>query len=463
MKIAFAASEVFPFAKTGGLADVTGALPLVLEEAGAEIVIVMPGYSCVKESGNKLERVLGDISRSLTGKNIAAYFIEHQRYFGRSGLYQDGNADYEDNARRFAYYCDRTLRLLKEIDFKPDVIHLHDWQTALIPVYLRKRYAADAWFSTIRTLLTIHNLGYQGIFPREQYDALHLPPAFFSVEGVEFYGRVNLLKGGIMTADLINTVSPTYAREIQTPVLGFGLEQVLAQRGDRISGILNGLDYNLWNPETDPVIARPYSLDEIEKKAVNKEELQRACGLPGVPGVPLLGMVSRLAGQKGIDLILESLEEIEPLGVQMVIFGIGEPQYHTRLEQAVKRFGDMLSVRIGFDDDFARSVYAGSDLFLMPSEYEPCGLGQMISMRYGSLPIVFETGGLADTVDGNNGFLFREYSASAFTQAVRTAVMAFHDKDKWRTLVGNAMSCRFDWQVSARKYLQLYERVSVGG
>ena len=283
------------------------------------------------------------------------------------------------------------------------------------------------------------------------------------MEGVEFYGRVNLLKGGIMTADLINTVSPTYAREIQTPVLGFGLEQVLARRGDRISGILNGLDYNLWDPETDPVIARPYSLDEIDKKAVNKEELQRACGLPGVPGVPLLGMVSRLAGQKGIDLILESLEEIEPLGVQMVIFGIGEPQYHTRLEQAVKRFGDMLSVRIGFDDDFARSVYAGSDLFLMPSEYEPCGLGQMISMRYGSLPIVFETGGLADTVDENNGFLFREYSASAFTQAVRTAVMAFHAKDKWRTLVGNAMSCRFDWQVSARKYLQLYERVSVGG
>lgn len=457
MKIVIASSEVVPFAKTGGLADVAGALPLFLEQAGDEVIVVMPGYACIRESGAEIQRLSDTASFSEIGKAIKVYFIEHEGYFGRSGLYQDGKgSDYPDNAERFAFYCDRTLGLLKEIGFCPDIIHLHDWQAALIAVYLKTRYAKDPWFSDIRTLLTIHNLGYQGIFARDNFEKLNLPQELFDVRCFEFFGMLNILKGGIVHADLLNTVSPTYSREIQTDKLGFGLQDVLRTRQSCVFGILNGLDYTLWNPETDHALVRNYSVDALEHKGLNKKALQEYCGFNARSDVPLFGMVSRLAEQKGIHLITDSFEEIAALGAQTVILGVGEEKFHIQLRQLAHRYQDNLKVILRFNDDLARRIYAGSDLFLMPSEYEPCGLGQMISLRYGSLPAVFKTGGLVDTVDERNGFVFDEYTSASFLRALKKAVAVFASPAQWRKLAVTAMKCRFSWEDSCKKYRELY-------
>lgn len=458
MKVVIAASEVVPFAKTGGLADVAGALPLALEHEGQEVVVVMPSYKTVQNPGFKAKRAKEDISYSVIGKNVKVYFIENEQYFERSGLYVENGRDYPDNLERFSYYCQRALTLLKEIDFKPDIIHIHDWQASLIPVFLKNKYSGDSFYKDTRTLLTIHNIGYQGLFPKEEFSKLGLDQGLFSMEGVEFYGKVNLLKGGMIFSDLINTVSPTYSREIQTKEFGFGLEGVLKKREGSLFGILNGLDYSLWDPQKDSFISEKYSPGKLKGKANDKADLQKFCGLAVKKDVPLLGIVSRLAGQKGFDILAGALDEIFKLDVEVVILGTGEPKYHQILEDAAKKRSSSFALYLKFDNVLAHKIYAGSDLFLMPSKYEPCGLGQMISLKYGTIPLVFKTGGLADTVSDDNGFVFEQYSSDALLKTIKKAVEAFKNKRAWKTLVEKAFTYDFSWEESARRYIKLYEK-----
>ncbi|HTZ11165.1 MAG TPA: glycogen synthase GlgA [Candidatus Margulisiibacteriota bacterium] len=458
MKIVIAASEVVPFAKTGGLADVAGALPVALEDAGQEVIIVMPRYKAVSDAKFKIKRVSENISSSVTGSNIKVYFVENENYFNRDGLYGDKSADYPDNLDRFSYYCKRTLELLKEINFKPDIIHVHDWQASLIPVYLKTLYAKDAFFKGTRTLLTIHNIGYQGLFPKAEFPKLGLDWSYFGIDGLEFYDKVNILKGGMVFSNLINTVSATYSKEIQTKEFGFGLEGLLNKRRESVFGILNGLDYSIWNPDTDKFILKNYSPAGVKDKADDKEDLQKICKLPLKKDIPLFGIVSRLAEQKGFDILAEAIDDICKLKVQLVILGTGDIKYHQILEERVKKYPKTISLQLKFDDTLAHKIYAGSDIFLMPSKYEPCGLGQLISLRYGTIPLVFKTGGLADTVKKDNGFVFDKYTSDALLKTVKSAIKAFEKKDKWLALAKRAMQYNFSWEESARKYLQLYAK-----
>ncbi|KPK97458.1 MAG: hypothetical protein AMJ95_08860 [Omnitrophica WOR_2 bacterium SM23_72] len=458
MKIFFASSEVVPFAKTGGLADVAGALPLALEELGEEVIITLPRYKAITDSRFKIQRLKEDISFSVIGKNIKIYFIEKNKYFDRDGLYQDKTGDYEDNLERFSYYCMRSLELLKEINFKPDIIHVHDWQASLIPVYLKTRYAQDPFFENSRTLLTVHNIGYQGLFPKEEFAKLGLDWGVFTMDGLEYYGKINILKGGLEFSDLINTVSPTYAAEIRTKEFGFGLEGVLNKRKDALFGILNGLDYKIWNPETDSLIAKKFSLKTLADKYKNKEDLQKICHLPVASDTPLLGIVSRLAQQKGFDILAQAIDPICKMHLQLVILGTGDLKYHRILEKKAKIYPKVISLHLKFDNVLAHKIYAGSDIFLMPSKYEPCGLGQMISFRYGTLPLVFKTGGLADTVNQDNGFVFEQYTKGELIKTVTKAIALFRNKEKWAGLITAAMQCNFSWEESAKKYLELYAK-----
>jgi starch synthase len=458
MKIALVASEVVPFAKTGGLADVAGALPLALEELGQEIIIIMPAYKAVKNVKSPIQKSKEGFSYAVAGKNIKVYFIEHEGYFNRDGLYQDKAVDYPDNLDRFAFFCKKTLDLLKEVSFRPEIIHVHDWQASLVPVYLKTLYAQDGFYQNTRTVLTIHNIGYQGLFPKEEFPKLGLDWSLFNIEGLEFYDKINLLKGGVEFSDLINTVSPTYSKEIQSKEFGFGLEGVLAKRRNRLFGILNGVDYTIWNPQSDKFIAKNFSLKDIADKSKNKANLQRTCRLPQRADVPLLGMVSRLAEQKGFDILAAGIKTICKMELQLVILGTGDPKYHRILGEMVKLYPKVISLHLKFDDALAHNIYAGSDIFLMPSRYEPCGLGQIISLKYGTIPLVFATGGLADTVNKDNGFIFQLYSTKELVKAVRQAVAAFNKKKQWQQLVAQAMQLDFSWDESAKKYLQLYAK-----
>lgn len=458
MKILMSASEVVPFAKTGGLADVAGALPLALEQEGQEIIITLPYYKAINASGIKVQRLKQGISYTIIGKNIKVYFLENDAYYNRDGLYQDKSGDHKDNLDRFSYYCRRTLDLLKEINYKPDIIHLHDWQASLIPVYLKTLYAKDAFYKDIRTVLTIHNIGYQGLFPKEEFTKLGLDWGLFNIEGLEFYGKINILKGGMEFSDIINTVSLTYSKEIQTKEFGFGLEGVLNKRKNSLFGILNGLDYSIWNPENDKLISKTYSLKTVGDKGKDKEDLQRICGLPVEEDIPLFGIVSRLAEQKGFDILAQGIDDICRKGLQLVILGTGDLKYHLVLEEMAKKYPKVISLHLKFDDQLAHKIYAGSDIFLMPSKYEPCGLGQLISLRYGTIPLVFKTGGLADTVTQRNGFVFSRYSSVELLKTVTKAEGAFKNKKKWLELVNNAMNCKFSWKESAKEYLGLYEK-----
>jgi starch synthase len=456
MKIAMVASEVVPFAKTGGLADVVGALPLVLEDCGQEVIIVMPKYKCITGGKFKISRVSKDISYSTIGKNIKVYFIENDLYFNRDGLYVDKNSDYKDNLERFAFFCRRTLDLLKEINFAADILHLHDWQSSLVAVYLRNLYSKQPFYSGIKSILTIHNLGYQGVFAKDEFAKLGLDASLFSVSGLEFYNQVNLLKGGIIFSDFINTVSPTYAKEIQTEELGFGLDGLLRQRKDDLIGIVNGLDYFVWDPNTDTFITQNFSVQNIEDKSYNKEKLQKICGLPVNKDIPVLGVVSRLVEAKGFDIFVQGLDEICKMDVQLVVLGTGDLKYHQILTAAAKKYPKIISLNLKFDDPLAHKIYAGSDIFLMLSKYEPCGLGQLISLHYGTIPLVFKTGGLADTINKNNGFIFTSHTKEEMLKLVRKSVFVFKDKHKWSRLIINAMKCNFSWEASAKEYIQLY-------
>ena len=458
MKIAMIASEVVPFAKTGGLADVAGALPLALEYCGHEVIVIMPGYKCITDAKLKISRVSKDITTAVIGKNIKVFFIENNHYFHRDGLYGDKNGDYRDNLERFAFFCRRALDLLKEINFSADILHLHDWQASLTAAYLKNLYSSTSFYHQIKCVLTLHNIGYQGIFPKEDFPKLGFGSRFFDINGFEFYNQVNLLKGGIVFADFINTVSPTYADEIQTKEMGFGLDGLMRERKNVLSGILNGVDYSVWDPNTDRFIMQNFSLANIEDKALDKEDLQKTCNLPQDKNIPVLGMVSRLAHQKGLDIFAQSIDALCKMDVQLVILGSGDLKYQEILKIAANKYPKVISLNLKFDDPLAHKIYAGSDIFLMPSQYEPCGLGQLISLHYGTIPLVFKTGGLADTVSKNNGFVFSQYTKEDLLKLITKATLIFKNKKKWLSLINNAMECDFSWKVSAVKYLQLYAK-----
>ncbi|MDD5045129.1 MAG: glycogen synthase GlgA [Candidatus Omnitrophica bacterium] len=459
MKIAICSSEVVPFAKTGGLADVSGALPLALKKLGHEVIIIMPKYKQVVDSGFKLKKIGPDVLVS-DEIGVKTYFIEHEQFFNRPCLYGEKTGDYPDNLDRFSHYSRRALELLKEINFKADVIHCHDWQSALVIIYLKNLYNKNNFYAKMKTLFTIHNIGYQGLFPKEEFPKLGLDWSLFNMETLEFYDKVNLLKGGIVFSDAINTVSVKYSKEIQTKEFGFGMEGILNKRKDALFGIINGLDYSIWSPETDKYIFKKFSLEKIEDKYSNKEGLQKLCGLPVKKGVPLFGMVSRLAAQKGLDIFAEGIEEFCKLGVQLVILGTGDIKYHMILEDIVKKYPKVISLNLKFDDSLAHKIYAGSDIFLMPSHYEPCGLGQMISMAYGTVPLVFKTGGLADTVDEKVGFVFSKYTKTELLDTIKKALAVYKKGVPWQKLITNDMQADFSWEESAQKYVKLYQKLS---
>jgi starch synthase len=458
MRILLAASEVVPFAKTGGLADVAGALPIALEQAGQEVVVVMPYYKAVQASKAKIEPLKDDVLFSTIGKNIKVYFIKKDEYFNRDGLYGDKNGDHKDNLERFSYYCKRSLELMKEIKFKPDIVHVHDWQAALMAVYLKTIFASDPFYKNTSSVITIHNIGYQGLFSKEEFPKIGLDWSYFGIEGFEFYGKVNVLKAGMEFSDVINTVSETYSKEIQTKEFGFGLEGVLNKRKNSVFGIINGLDYSIWDPQKDSYIAKKFSVDAIEYKNDNKQDLQKTCKLPVKKDIPVFGIVSRLAEQKGFDIIAGAIDSICKMDLQLVILGTGDIKYHELLEGMVKKYPKVISLHLKFDDTLAHKIYAGSDIFLMPSKYEPCGLGQLISLKYGTIPLVFKTGGLADTVNSDNGFVFDKYGKDELVKTMKKAAASFKSKGKWLKLMDAAMKCNFSWNASAKKYLKLYEK-----
>ncbi|MDK2886239.1 MAG: starch synthase [Thermosipho sp. (in: thermotogales)] len=477
MKIALISYEVYPFAKVGGLADVVGALPKYLEKLSAKPMVFMPLHKLVEKNAEKfsykLEKIVEGLEvpflrtnekfdiyvSKIPGTNVPVYFISNKYYFSAEEVY-----DGPDLAEQAIYFSAAVLKALKELDLDVDILHVNDWQTALIPVYLKTLYREDPYFSKKATILTIHNLGYQGVFEKDYLKFSGLPDWLYDINGLEFYGKINFLKGGILFSDIINTVSPTYAQEIQTKEYGEKLDGVLRLRSEDLYGILNGIDYDVYNPQTDTRIYVNYSLEEIEKKYENKRKLQEELGLP-VKEVPVIGMITRLVDQKGLDILADVFRYITLFDVQFVLLGTGDKKYETMFKEFENEFPDKVSANIKFDITLAQKIYAGSDMFLMPSRYEPCGLGQMYSLRYGTIPVVRYTGGLADTVKeydeatfSGNGFGFKEYNSAYLLKAVARAVDFYKNKKvHWKKIVENAMKTDLSWEKSAKEYLKLYE------
>lgn len=484
LRSVFVAAEVSPFARTGGLGDVTGTLPGVLAKLGHDVRVIMPFYRTVREgpfaltelvtrlhiplvTGSRTARVWqGKLPESLTSRApVPVYFIEQDEYFDRPGLYGDTSGDYPDNALRFIFFCRAALALCEHLGWFPHVFHCHDWHTALVPAYLRFLPGLSTHLSSAATVLTIHNLAYQGIFPSWAFPLTGLPPSLFHPEGMEFFGSVNCMKAGLLYADLLTTVSPTYAEEICTAEFGFGLDGVVRGRRDALVGILNGADYELWNPATDQFLAARYDAEDLSGKAVCKTALLHTYGLPEDPRTPVIGVISRLVEQKGIDLFEAASNALLELKVRFVILGAGETRYEEFLTKLAHLYPDRVGVRIGFDPALAHQVQAGSDMLLMPSRYEPCGLTQIYSLRYGTIPIVRATGGLRDTVvpfdpvtGQGTGFVFYEPQPATLVTAVGTAVRIFADRTAWQRVVHNAMAQDFSWTRSAAQYLGLYRR-----
>lgn len=477
MRILFISSEVAPFAKTGGLADVAGSLPRALHQMGHDVRILLPYYQSVEAQGfaprkgrrNVEVTIAGEerkgVLRQMSLDGVPVYFIDYRPYFFREGLYGTPAGDYPDNAHRFGFFCRAALGLLPRLDWKPDVLHLHDWQTGLIPILLRTELRDDPFFARMPTLLTIHNLGYQGLFPPEVIPALGLDWSLFSMAGMEFWGRASFLKGGLVFADLLSTVSPTYCREIQTPEFGFGLDGVLRSRNADLYGILNGIDPKQWDPLLDAAIPSHFTAEDLKGKVRDKRALQKELGLDPSSEAPLVAMISRLDTQKGIDLVESAWEGMMARDLQFVLLGSGDEK-HSRFFAGVRdRHPGKISINLTFNDALARRIYAGSDLFLMPSHYEPCGLGQLIALRYGALPLARRTGGLADTVidphddpKRANGFLFDAPSADALLATLDRALEAYRKRRAWLPMVRHGMTGDFSWNTSAQKYVELYEK-----
>ncbi len=462
MHVVFVSSEVFPYAKTGGLGDVCGTLPLALEKQGLRVSIVLPRYKIVDPGKFRLERIHRLAWHTTLGKKIDVYLIESERFFSREGLYGYSGGDYQDNLERFHYFCLKTLELFKILKKRVDIFHAHDWQAALVPILLRSVFKNDSFYRETRSAQTVHNLAYQGVFPKSQFSSLGLAKNVYSIYGLEYFEQINLLKGGIIYSDRVTTVSPQYAKEIQTPRFGCGLEGVLRSRKEGVLGILNGLDTEIWNPETDGFIDAVYSRKNLQDKVLDKTALQKELGFTVNPSVPLMGFVGRLTPQKGLELIRSAFDKILKWEIQLVFLGIGEEKYQRLLKQTAARHPKKVAARLRFSEEAAHRVYAGCDLFLMPSTYEPCGLSQMISLRYGTIPLVFKTGGLADTVTpfdarSGTGFVFDRYNETSFIKAFHDALTAFKNKKVFREAMLRGMSCDFSWQRSAKEYMKLYD------
>jgi starch synthase len=488
MKILLASSEVVPFAKTGGLADVCGALPRELAKLGHEVNVFMPLYQCVSQgdfqiemSDRALEIPIGNrveegylFHTTIPDSDVKVWLVGHNDYFNRPGLYGENGQDYPDNCERFTFFSRAVMESIRILDLQPDLVHVNDWQTGLIPALLKCEYHHNPMYENIASLITVHNLAYQGSFAPEQMSLTGLDWKHFNYEQMEFFGRLNLLKTGLVFADAINTVSPTYANEIQTPEQGCGLESVLQHRAADVSGIINGIDDTQWNPAIDGLIPHKFDINSWPAgKAACKKQLQSDFRLDENPDVPLIGIVGRLATQKGWSLILPVMRrwlEDPDNHAQWVVLGTGDPDYHVVLSALQQSHPRKFALTLGFSDQLAHQIEAASDMFVMPSEYEPCGLNQMYSMAYGTVPVVRRTGGLADTVvDANlrtigegttNGFSFTDFTPDALDHTLRRAArMYYEDKPCWRQLVNEGMSRDWSWTASAKAYESLYRKI----
>ncbi|HZR32249.1 MAG TPA: glycogen synthase GlgA [Terriglobales bacterium] len=476
MHISFAASECVPFSKTGGLADVVGALPPALASLGHRVTVYLPRYRQTKLPDAKT------VLRSITvpfddhhrfcslldggvHSGVQFYFIEYPPFFDREALYGTSIGDYRDNAERFALYSRAVLEASKILGV-PDVFHCHDWQAALIPVLLRSVYTEDPAFHDVGTVFTIHNMGYQGLFPPEILPLLMLPWDLFTITKMEFYGNVNFLKGALTSSDFITTVSRKYSQEIQTAEYGFGLEGVLRARSGTVSGILNGVDYNEWSPEKDKLIIAHYSPSDLSGKLACRHDLLSQFGISnGSTSVPVIGIVSRFAAQKGFDLISQIADRLAREEMIVIALGSGDKEYNDLFLRLNKQYPQKFAVKIAYDNTLAHKIEAGSDMFLMPSRYEPCGLNQIYSLKYGTVPVVRATGGLDDTIEPwdartrkGTGFKFSEYSGEALLATIRNALQAYQDRENWQILMRNGMAKDFSWNASAREYVRVYER-----
>jgi starch synthase len=482
MKILIVSPEAVPFAKTGGLADVAGALPKALTALGHDVRLILPLYPQVDRAKFSLREIASGLAAQVAGRNerfslyrgdfagrsFDTWFIEHADFFNRPELYRDpstGN-DWADNDDRFIFFSNAVLESCKAINFMPDVIHCNDWQTGLIPAFIK---ADPSWadFCGIATLFSIHNIAYQGNFPSQSFSKTGLDRSLFAPgQGFEFWGKMSFLKAGVWYSDIINTVSKRYAQEIQASnEYGYGFEGILKDRTEDLFGVLNGIDSDIWNPAQDDLIPAKFTADKLDGKAKCKAALRKLVKLPAVrKDIPVIGIISRLADQKGFDLIAQVADEILSLDIQIVILGTGEQKYHELFTSLQNKYPKKLSVTLGFDNQLAHLIEAGSDMFLMPSRYEPCGLNQMYSLNYGTIPIVRETGGLADTIENANpakatgtGFVFRKYDAREMLNAIKFAVEVYRDKNVWEVMMLRGMRQDFSWRASAGKYVELYQ------
>ena len=480
LKVFFLSPEVVPFAKTGGLADVAGSLPAALKKLGVDVRVGLPYYRTVKEQRLSAQTILpelevpvgdsvlrGSVLETETEDEIPVYFFEREDLFDRPNLYGTPQGDYYDNLERFTYFSHAALLFAKETGFDFQVVHCHDWQTALVPAYVRTFYKTDPFFSRGVSVFTIHNIGYQGLFPKNKLAVTGLPTTEFNPAGIEYWDNLSLLKAGIVYADAITTVSPRYSEEIQTSEYGMGMEGILQHRKAHLHGILNGVDYRVWDPVGDPHIPIQYSRKKMAGKARCKQSLMKEMNLDtSLKKRPVFGMISRLSTQKGLDLLVEILDDILDLDVGLVVLGSGDKAIQQAIAEAAGRHPGRVGLTIGFDEPLAHRIMAGSDILLIPSYYEPCGLTQMYALRYGTIPLVRATGGLDDTIvpfdrstGEGNGFKFKAYKAEAFLGAVRQSVALFDDSKAWKRLIANGMREDFSWDRSARSYLDLYQSV----
>lgn len=483
MKIAFVASEIIPFAKTGGLADVAGALPKELANFGNEVKVFMPKYYPINEyeHGHQYDSLIGEMKISTGGfehsvhvfygkmpnSNVDIYFIHYPPFFHRPKIYTE---DWDED-ERFILFSKSVIHVMQKLGWSPDIVHVNDWQTALIPVMLKENYGWDSLFHNTKTVLTIHNIAYQGRFSLESYRRTELPADLYENHGPLVHeGDSNFLKAGILYSDIINTVSDTYAKELLTPEYGAGMDGYLWLRHTDFFGIINGIDYNVWDPESDKYLPYHYSINDLSGKLRNKKHLLERLSLPFNSEVPLIGIVSRLVSQKGFDIIGEALDELLKLNAQFVMLGSGESEYEMLFQNASNKFPKKFGVYFGYNEELAHQIEAGTDIFLMPSKYEPCGLNQIYSLKYGTIPVVRKTGGLADTVQDWNefnhygeetgtGYSFYEYSAKALLHSVQRAVNDFHNKPVWRKIQFNGMSKDYSWKHSAEEYIKLYNKL----
>ena len=477
LHINMASSEISPFAKTGGLGEVLGSLPPALEKLGLRVSLIMPAYQSILKGDFQIEDAgitfsvpvsdrmeEGTILKGKLGRSMPVYFIHADKYFDRENLYGTSEGDYPDNAERFIFFSRAVLEVMKKDP--PAILHAHDWQSALSIVFLKAQPELYPEFARTKTVFTVHNLGYQGVFWNLDWHLLNLNRRFFTSQYLEFFDKINFLKAGAVFADRVTTVSPTYAMEISTPEYGFGLEGIFLEKAKDITGILNGIDYRVWNPETDEIIANTYSVDDLSGKAACKAVLQRAMGLEEKPDVPIIGMVTRLASQKGCDLVASAFSSLMERDIQFVLLGNGDKYYNELFRGMVEKYPGRMSMNAAFDENQVHTIIAGADFILIPSRYEPCGLTQMYGLRYGTIPIVRATGGLKDTIHEfnpdtgtGNGFIFNLSQVIDFLAAIDRALGNYQHKDLWIKLIKNGMKERFSWEKSARLYKDIYQQL----